>query len=173
MKMANVFSGQAALLWPENMAIESSCPAWIFNLLLMTLACLFLLLTVTFILYGVRKFLLPRGTCQVRQATWDCGFARPDFRMQYTGTAFVQPLVDLFAAVLRPVRRLVRPEGLFPKEGEIEIACKDGGEQVFWKPLVDMMVRIAIFAHRLQSGHLHLYILIMVIALIAMLFWAF
>ena len=85
----------------------------------------------------------------------------------------MQPLVDLFAGILRPVKNLLLPQGLFPKEGEVEITCKDGGEQMFWKPLVDWTVKIAIFTHRLQSGHLHLYILFMVIALLAMLVWGF
>jgi NADH:ubiquinone oxidoreductase subunit 5 (subunit L)/multisubunit Na+/H+ antiporter MnhA subunit len=173
LKMAKLFSGQTGLLWPAGMAPNSVCPEQIFSLLQMVSCSSLLLLILTFVLYGVRIYLLPRGNRQVRQGTWDCGFARPDARMQYTGTAFVQPLVDLFAGILRPVKNLLLPQGLFPKEGEVEITCKDGGEQMFWKPLVDWTVKIAIFTHRLQSGHLHLYILFMVIALLAMLVWGF
>ncbi len=173
LKIATVFSGQEGLLWPAGMLPNSICPAQIFNLLMMVLCSSLLLLILALILYGVRVYLLPRGTSRVLQGTWDCGFARPDARMEYTGTAFVQPLMNLFAGFLRPVKHLLLPQGLFPKEGEVEITCKDGGEQMFWKPLVDWTVKIAIFTHRLQSGHLHLYILFMVIALLAMLIWGF
>ena len=34
--------------------------------------------------------------------TWDCGYARPGSRMQYTASSFAQGLVGLFRAVLRP-----------------------------------------------------------------------
>lgn len=173
LKIATVFSGQADFIAPLSVLPYSLYPVEIFGLLMMVLCSSLLLLIVAFVLYGIRIFLLPRGTSRVRQGTWDCGFAQPDARMEYTGTAFVQPLVDLFAGILRPVKHLLLPQGLFPKEGEIEITCKDGGEQMFWKPLVDWTVKIAIFTHRLQSGHLHLYILFMVIALLAMLIWGF
>ncbi|NMA20356.1 MAG: hypothetical protein GX927_07230 [Lentisphaerae bacterium] len=161
LKMATVFSGHDA------------CRSQIFDLLLMVLFTSLLLLMLFLILYGVRNFLLPRSTNRVYQCTWDCGFAKPTARMEYTGTAFVQPLVDLFAGFLRPEKHLLKPQGLFPEKGEVEITCEDGAEQMFWRPIIVRTVKLAIFTHRLQSGHLHLYILCMVIALLAMLIWGF
>ncbi|MDY0176665.1 MAG: hydrogenase, partial [Lentisphaeria bacterium] len=108
-----------------------------------------------------------------RRFTWDCGFAQPTARMQYTGSAFVQPLVYLFAPLLRPLRNILAPKGLFPKKASYELSCRDGGEQLFWRPLMNFTVRLAIFSRRLQSGHLHLYVLLMILGLLALFIWGF
>ncbi len=46
--------------------------------------------------------------------TWDCGYAAPSGRMQYTSSSFAELLVHLFAGVLRPRRRAATIEGTFP-----------------------------------------------------------
>ena len=43
--------------------------------------------------------------------TWDCGYANPTTRMQYTGSSFSQMLVELLAWVLWPRRRSPRAVG--------------------------------------------------------------
>lgn len=47
--------------------------------------------------------------------TWDCGYARPAPRMQYTGSSFGQSLTDLFAWVLWPQSEVPRIRALFPR----------------------------------------------------------
>ena len=49
-----------------------------------------------------------------RSLTWDCGYARPDARMQYTAGSFARVLVLLFRGVLRPDEQRPRVERLFP-----------------------------------------------------------
>ncbi|MBL8785274.1 MAG: hypothetical protein JNJ59_10255 [Deltaproteobacteria bacterium] len=44
--------------------------------------------------------------------TWDCGYAAPTARMQYSATSFGASLVDLFAGLVRPRVRKPRSEGL-------------------------------------------------------------
>jgi hydrogenase-4 component B len=46
--------------------------------------------------------------------TWDCGYARPTARMQYTGSSSSQMLVDLLAWVLCPLKRVPQLRGAFP-----------------------------------------------------------
>ena len=46
--------------------------------------------------------------------TWDCGYAAPTARMQYTSTLFVQPLGDFFSLVLRTRKHIDEPNGRFP-----------------------------------------------------------
>ena len=43
--------------------------------------------------------------------TWDCGYARPTARMQYTASSFAQPLTNMFGFLLRTRRRFVAPPG--------------------------------------------------------------
>lgn len=46
--------------------------------------------------------------------TWDCGYARPSRRMQYSGSSFSQMLIDLLAWVVWPRTRSPRIAGPFP-----------------------------------------------------------
>ena len=60
-----------------------------------------------------------------RQCTWDCGYAEPTPRMQYTSSSFAQMLVGLFGWALRP--RVHRPDvsGLFPSATRFESHVDD------------------------------------------------
>ena len=105
--------------------------------------------------------------------TWDCGYAEPTARMEYTGTAFVQPVVDFFASLLHPVKKVRMDQKLFPERAEITVETEDAADRTVWKPLFHFFGKAADRIHRLQSGYLHLYVLIMVLALLAMLIWGF
>ncbi len=48
--------------------------------------------------------------------TWDCGYAKPNSRMQYTGNSFSQNLVNQFRFILLPKVSDVRITKLFPKK---------------------------------------------------------
>ena len=101
--------------------------------------------------------------------TWDCGFAVPTARMEYTGTAFAQPLIDLFDFVLRPLKKIALPKGLFPADASFESEVPDGGERILWQPLFEGFARLAEKLHFLQSGYLHFYLLVVVVTLLIML----
>lgn len=101
--------------------------------------------------------------------TWDCGFAAPTARMEYTGTAFTQPLTDLFGFLLRPLKKITFPQGLFPERASFETEVPDGGERFLWRPLFGGFAKIAEKLHFLQSGYLHFYLLVVVVTLLIML----
>lgn len=105
--------------------------------------------------------------------TWDCGFAEPTARMQYTATAFIQPLADLFNGVLHQKKSIVPVQGYFPKEAEFTTETPDGGSRWLWEPLFKAASFVSDKVKRLQSGFLHIYILIMVLAILLMLGWSF
>jgi hydrogenase-4 component B len=56
----------------------------------------------------------------VRGLTWDCGYAAPTARMQYTAGSFAGIITEWFAWILRPVRHADRPEEIFPRSGPVE-----------------------------------------------------
>ncbi len=103
--------------------------------------------------------------------TWDCGYAAPDARMEYTASAFTQPLADFFRTILCLRKRVDAPVGNFPTKAAYEATSEDPG-MTFWKKLFNWVAKGAEKLHVLQSGSLHLYILIMTLALIALLIWA-
>lgn len=143
--------------------------------ILTNLVCIiFLLYMVVGFIYFVHNYILPGGRKIKRGPTWDCGYAKPTARMEYTGTAFAQPLVDFFSPFLRSIRKLTRvTTNLFPKASEYSIETKDAGTRLFWDPIFKLFSKVFNKLHDLQSGSLHFYILVMVIAILAMLIWAF
>ena len=124
-------------------------------------------------LVWIRSKVLPGRNVDKRGCTWDCGYIAPTARMEYTGTAFVQPVVDFFASLLHPVKKVRMDQKLFPERAEITVETEDAADRTVWKPLFHFFGKAADRIHRLQSGYLHLYVLIMVLALLAMLIWGF
>ena len=55
-----------------------------------------------------------------RAPTWDCGYAAPTARMQYTAGSFAGIVTEWFAWILRPRRQERRPEGAFPTGASLE-----------------------------------------------------
>ena len=89
--------------------------------------------------------------------------------MEYTPTAFVQPLADLFNGFLHQKKTVKKPQGLFMKEGFMDTETPDPGERFFWEKIFCKIIAVTGKIHLFQSGYLHLYILVMVLAVLLML----
>jgi len=123
------------------------------------------------ILLLIRR-LLPRGTEHPRQLTWDCGYEKPTARMAWTGTAFSQPLADTFHGLLKPRKHLKEKlDGLLPVESAIAVETDDPGIARFFQPIFHVLARTFQRGHLLQNGSLHFYVLLMILAIVALLIW--
>lgn len=108
----------------------------------------------------------------VRQSvTWDCGFAIPTPRMQYSGSSFVEPLTRLWHLLLRTRLRFQRPIGFFPRRSLFRIDYSDLFLKGFYRPLLEGMWQGANRFKFLQHGNTHLYVLYIAVTLIAFLIW--
>ncbi|MBO7483319.1 MAG: hypothetical protein J6U17_05500 [Kiritimatiellae bacterium] len=123
------------------------------------------------ILVVVRRFLCPRGGVKPSVPTWDCGYGEPTARMAYTATAFTQPLADLFAGLLKPRRHLVpfRGDPAAPTDAALATETDDRALAGFWRPLFSAAARALQRSHVIQNGSLHLYILLAILAVVALL----
>jgi formate hydrogenlyase subunit 3/multisubunit Na+/H+ antiporter MnhD subunit len=167
------FLAPSMFIWISN-SLEIPTFAKDVNILTNLVCIIFLLYMIIGFIYFVHNYILPGGRKIRRGPTWDCGFAKPTARMEYTGTAFAQPLVDFFSPFLKSIRKLSRvTTNLFPKSSEYSIETKDAGTSLFWDPIFKLFSKLFNKLHGLQSGSLHFYILVMVIAILAMLIWAF
>lgn len=103
-----------------------------------------------------------------RGLTWDCGYAGPTARMQYTSGSFAGIASGWFAWLLQPERRLRRPRGPLPTTmaSRIERVPETVLERVL-TPASDAILRVSAAARRLQHGRLQAYILYVVAGLIA------
>jgi len=131
---------------------------------------LLLLALVLAILAGRARLLArrPVGTA----GTWDCGYAQPSARMQYTASSFAQPLTDLFDPCLQTRREVVPPEGLFPRTASIHTHAGDVLRERVFEPLFTHAQRWLSRALILQHGRLQVYVLYIALTLVALLFFA-
>ena len=121
------------------------------------------------VIVAVSVLLARRGPAPGRAGTWDCGYARPTSRMQYTASSFAQMIVGLFSWVLRPRTRSPRVDGAFSPETAMHSHVDE--------PILDRVLLPAGHAvegwfqwfHRFQQGlaqHYVLYILLTVMAML-------
>jgi len=103
--------------------------------------------------------------------TWDCGYAAPTARIQYTGASFAQMLTESFYWVLRPLERRPRIQGLFPRSAVFRIRTPDVFLDRAVKPSVDFAAWAMSWLRILQAGHLPIYILYVVVTLVALFVW--
>lgn len=103
--------------------------------------------------------------------TWDCGYAAPNPRMQYTASSFALWFVDWFRWVLRTERRRVLPQGIFPGPSSMSTETADGFREAMFRPLFER-ARWAFSKLRwIQHGRLQLYVLYIALTLVALLIW--
>jgi hydrogenase-4 component B len=103
--------------------------------------------------------------------TWDCGYARPTARMQYSSSSFAQPLTGLFAAILRPVVRGGPPSGLFPEPTSFASQTPDLAHRGVFAPVFAGIDRAGARLRWLQHGNVHLYVLYIALTLLVLLVW--
>jgi hypothetical protein len=128
------------------------------------------LIVMTGILFLAHRLLM-RNRSSSRGPTWDCGYAQPTARMQYSGGAFAQPIIELFRTYIgvrwphSPLREF------FPKTAVFSVHTRDLAQDALFAPLFGCIDRCAAPIRRLQHGRVHLYVLYLAIVLIALLIW--
>ena len=122
------------------------------------------------VLFWLRKARLA-GRSRADAVTWDCGYAAPNSRMQYSASSFARPLLHLTSGVVRLRQRLKKPEGYFPTTGSLSTEAPDVVERGLWTPVFKGTERLLSRFRWIQIGSIHLYILYIAITLIVLLIW--
>lgn len=130
------------------------------------------LLVVAGFLAALRWQLL-RGREVTASGTWGCGYSAPDASMQYTGSSFAQPLVDLVGPLLQTRKDIVRPIGLFAKVATLWTETPDMNRERLYAPCFRGIGYVIARLRWLQHGRLHLYVLYVALTIILLLFWSF
>jgi len=103
-----------------------------------------------------------------RDLTWDCGYALPGARMQYTSSSFGGIVAGWFWWALQPERKMRRPRGHFPADAiRLERVPETVLERVIG-PASAAIMYVSTAVRRLQHGRLQFYILYVVAGLIAL-----
>jgi len=104
-------------------------------------------------------------------ATWDCGYAAPTARIQYTGASFAQMLTDSFRWLLLPIESIPRIQGLFPRKARFQTQAPDTLLDRGIRPSATFLAWALSWLRFLQAGHLPIYLLYVVLTLVALFAW--
>jgi hydrogenase-4 component B len=100
--------------------------------------------------------------------TWDCGYARPTPRIQYTASSFAQMIVDMFKWVLHPHMQQPQTEGLFLKTAKMHSHIDDLVLDRLIMPAVHVTSGWFNWFRRFQQGITQQYLLYILITVILM-----
>ncbi|HBG25724.1 MAG: hypothetical protein A2Y10_20400 [Planctomycetes bacterium GWF2_41_51] len=128
---------------------------------------LFILISV---LAMIRRNLLKNKTVTAGP-TWDCGYAAPTPRIQYTSSSFSQPIVDMFKNAMYLKRNEVKIDELFPKQAQFESHTPDVSNEYIYRPVFKWIDRLTGKMQWLQYGVVQMYVLYIAITLIILLVW--
>jgi hydrogenase-4 component B len=103
-----------------------------------------------------------------RALTWDCGYAVPTARMQYTAGSFAATIVEWFDWILRPVRHEHRPEDTFAAGASREEHTPETVLEGVVEPVGNLVLRLSSVVRRLQHGRMQDYILYLVLGVVGL-----
>ena len=103
-----------------------------------------------------------------RAGTWDCGYARPTARMQYTAGSFAGIITGWFAWILRPQRHTHIPKENFPAHGSFVEHTPETVLELVIGPAAAVVMRISAGVRHLQHGRLQAYIFYLLLGLAAL-----
>ncbi len=105
--------------------------------------------------------------------SWGCGRVGQTPRMEYTATAFAEPLRRVFAEVYRPTKELTidfhQDSKYFVQSIEYRSEVTPWFDKALYGPLLWSIRFLASLTRRLQSGSLHIYLFYVSVALLILL----
>jgi formate hydrogenlyase subunit 3/multisubunit Na+/H+ antiporter MnhD subunit len=138
-------------------------------LIFTALAILFFLITAGVISFTRRVLLKGKKVDSV--LTWDCGYSKVSWRMQYTASSYVQPIVDFFKGILRTEEHHPKLSAYFPEAASFKTQTDDMFQRTVFQPMLIFIQRLTEKFKWFQHGRLQIYILYIFIALIALFIW--
>ncbi len=122
-------------------------------------------------------FRLLRADRRVRVGeSWGCGRVGQTARMEYTSTAFAEPLRRVFAALYQPTKDITidfHPESkYFVQSIQYQSRVRSWFDEFLYEPLVRGVQQFGASGRRIQSGSVHMYIGYIFLALLALLLLA-
>jgi len=108
-----------------------------------------------------------------RAVTWDCGYAAPTARMQYTGLSLGEWIAErLTPGFFRPRTEGSAPEGVFPSSASFAVDTREPFFEKLYMPAAGRWVRRAMRFRWVQHGRLPEYLLYIFVTLVAGICWA-
>ena len=103
-----------------------------------------------------------------RALTWDCAYALPTARMQYTAGSFAGIITEWFKWVLRPERHQQLPDDCFPAAARHAEHTPETVLEKIVEPAAVLVMRLSALVRSLQHGRLQAYLLYLLIGVAAL-----
>ena len=103
-----------------------------------------------------------------RPGTWDCGYARPDARMQYSASSFADGWGEFVPGLRARMRRV---KGLFPHSVAFHTEFQDPVGAGVVAPRTELLAQRLLRYRGLQQGQLPMYLLYILLTLVGVFLW--
>jgi hydrogenase-4 component B len=103
-----------------------------------------------------------------RALTWDCAYALPTARMQYTAGSFAGIINEWFSWILRPERQQQLPENCFPSAARHAEHTPETVLEKIVGPVALLVMRVSAVVRSLQHGRVQAYLLYLLIGVAAL-----
>jgi hydrogenase-4 component B len=161
-----------AVFWPAiSRAVEVWQPVWagvVTPAPLASLGAASVVLAVAGVVAALWLWSKTRRNGLKRAVTWDCGYAAPTARMQYTAASFAATIVEWFDWILRPVKHEQRAEAAFPDHASLTQHTPETVLEYAVEPAVGGVMRLSLATRRLQHGRVQTYLIYLLIAIAAL-----
>ena len=134
-----------------------------------------LLLALFAVAFAVNHLVSRNQTIKIGR-TWDCGTELTP-RMEITSTGFARSIILIFKGILKPTmqKAVEYRDGesrYLPKSRVIKLGMNDIYEKYLYEPAQVFVLRFSLYAKKVQSGLINMYILYILIALVGVLFFS-
>lgn len=160
------------VFWPAvSRAVDAWNPAWSGLETPAPVAALtkaHLLIAVLVVLAAVWLWRRILRTGLVRSVTWDCGYAAPTARMQYTAGSFAGIITEWFDWILRPVCHDHRPTAVFPSTAEFSRHTPETVLEHVAEPAARSVMSLARKSRQFQHGRVQAYLFYVLVGVAAL-----
>lgn len=123
-----------------------------------------------FLFAFIRKLLLKKREIE-SSLTWDCGYEKPNAKMQYTASSFAQPIVNFFKGILRTKKHASKIDEYFPESFVFKTETADLFSEKIFNPILKFVHHLTEKLTLVQHGQLQFYILYILFTLLALFIW--
>ena len=152
----------------SDWTIESNLPMIGIGTVVPLKAISFMSISLVILVISIAAFVRLRSGFSRCVGTWDCGYACPTSRIQYTASSFAQMIVGMFQWVLHPHIRHAHIDGLFPKPTKMHSNVDDIILDRVIMPVSRKFAKWFGWFRRFQQGITQQYLLYILIIVILM-----
>jgi hydrogenase-4 component B len=126
-----------------------------------------LVILITLTMLAFRKKLFTKR--ENSPGTWDCGYAQPTSRMQYSSSSFGDTIVKLFRCILVPAEHDPKISGIFARKSSFKSMVPDVVLDKMVLPVFKLAGNYLPMVRVFQRGQIHLYVLYVLVTVIVLL----